>query len=35
MTTKIKSWLEGLGLGKYADVFADNDVDVDILYLSD
>jgi predicted ATPase/class 3 adenylate cyclase len=27
----MKSWLEGLGLGKYTDVFADNDIDVDIL----
>jgi len=28
--------LEGLGLGKYADVFAENDIDVDVLrHLSD
>ena len=31
MTTKLKSWLEALGLEKYGDVFADNDIDFEIL----
>ena len=27
----IAAWLERLELGKYADVFADNDIDIDVL----
>jgi class 3 adenylate cyclase/tetratricopeptide (TPR) repeat protein len=29
--TDIGAWLEGLGLGRYADAFAENDIDLDIL----
>ena len=28
---KIDQWLEELGLGRYAAVFADNDIDFDVL----
>ena len=36
MTTNLKSWLDSLELGKYGDVFADNDIDVEILpYLTE
>ena len=28
---ELLSWLEKHGLGKYAQVFADNDIDLDIL----
>jgi predicted ATPase/class 3 adenylate cyclase len=27
----VRQWLEGLGLGQYADMFAENDVDFDVL----
>ena len=29
--SEITAWLENLGLGKYVEVFAENDIDVDIL----
>ena len=36
MTNKIGNWLEELGLGKYADVFVDSEIDLDTLpYLTD
>ncbi len=30
-TTDIRQWLDGLKLGQYADVFAQNDIDLDIV----
>jgi hypothetical protein len=27
----VAAWLEGLGLGRYAPAFRDNDVDVEVL----
>ena len=30
--TNVKQWLEGAGLGQYADVFADNDIDLDVMF---
>ena len=36
MTDKIGNWLEELGLGKYADVFVESEIDLDTLpYLTD
>jgi class 3 adenylate cyclase/tetratricopeptide (TPR) repeat protein len=36
MAANVESWLESLGLCEYADVFAENDIDVDILpYLTE
>src|SRR5512134_3852337 len=36
MADDAKQWLEGMGLGQYADVFAENDIDLDVLFeLSD
>ncbi len=31
MADDIAQWLEGLGLGQYAEAFAENDIDFDIL----
>ena len=31
MVSDIRQWLEQLELGKYADLFAENDVDLDVL----
>ena len=31
MARDVGEWLEGLGLGKYADVFAENEVDLSAL----
>ena len=31
MAADIRHWLEGLGLGKHADLFAENDLDFDVL----
>jgi hypothetical protein len=31
VTTAIRQWLQGLGLGQYADGFEGNDVDVNLL----
>ena len=31
MSGDVKDWLEALGLGEYAAVFAENDVDLDVL----
>ena len=31
MESDLNNWLEKLGLGKYADVFAENDVDFEVL----
>ncbi len=31
MADDIAQWLEGLGLGQYAPVFAENDIDLEIL----
>ena len=31
MADEIAQWLEGLGLGQYAQVFAENDVDFEVL----
>ena len=31
MADDITQWLEGLGLGQYAEVFAENDVDFEVL----
>ena len=31
MTGDIKQWLEGLGLGQYAQAFAENKIDLDVL----
>lgn len=31
MASEIRKWLDDLGLGKYTDVFAENDVDFDVL----
>ncbi len=31
VAANIREWLEGLGLGKYAEAFAENDVDLDVL----
>ena len=31
MARDIDEWLEGLGLGRYAEVFADNEIDLDAL----
>ena len=34
--TDLSRWLDRLGLGQYAAVFAENDVDLDVLpYLTD
>ena len=36
MADNIAQWLDALGLGKYAPVFAENDIDLEILpYLKD
>ena len=36
VTADIREWLEGLGLGKYAQVFVDSEIDLEILpHLSD
>ena len=32
MARDVGAWLEGLGLGQYAELFAENDVDFDILH---
>ena len=31
MSSSIEQWLEGLGLSKYADLFAENEIGLDIL----
>ena len=31
MTGEIREWLEGLGLDQYAELFAQNDIDADVL----
>ncbi len=31
MTDDIARWLEGLGLGQYASVFEENDIDIEVL----
>ena len=31
MAAEIREWLQGLGLDKYADAFAENDVDIAVL----
>ncbi len=31
MTRDIGAWLEGLGLGRYADAFGENEIDLDAL----
>ena len=31
MSAKVAQWLESLGLGKYQEVFAENDIDLDVL----
>ena len=31
MARDIDQWLEGLGLGRYAEVFAENDIGPDVL----
>jgi hypothetical protein len=31
MTGDIKQWLEGIGLSKYAQAFADNEIDLEVL----
>ena len=34
--TDVSHWLEALGLGQYASVFAENDVDLDVIaHLTD
>ncbi len=33
MVGDIREWLEGLGLGKYVEVFAENEIDLDFLPL--
>ena len=36
MAIEIHQWLQDLGLGKYVDVFAENEIDLDAAhYLSD
>ena len=36
MADDIAHWLEGLGLGQYAEAFTDNDVDIkNLVLLSD
>jgi hypothetical protein len=29
--SEIRKWLEGIGLGQYADAFEANDIDMDLL----
>ncbi len=31
MADDIAQWLEGLGLGQYAQAFAENDIDIEVL----
>ena len=28
---RLRQWLDGIGLGKYAEVFAENDIGLDVL----
>jgi len=33
--SEIRSWLEGIGLGQYADAFEANDIETDLLIRLD